>query len=359
MTKTTRTVDVAVVGAGVIGCMTAREILSRSPGTSMVILDRDAAGAGATRRSAGLHFPRGATERVRRMSAASQDHYAKLKADHPELPIHPLGMTVVAATAGERALHEVYLDSARLSRVEDVPGGQVRVPSESEAWEGQGCQYADVHGLTQILARQLRQSAAFREGARVTAVEPREHGVVLRLGTGESVTAGRVVLAPGPWLAAPAWKDLVKPLGARVKKVVALHIERRPARDDHAIVFHDEDAFLLPLYERGYWLFSYTCQEWDVDPDTVADGVSEDNLRDALGILARYAPGLAGDCASGRVFCDAYGPAGEPVVSTLAGDRRLVFAGAANGSGYRLAPAIAAETADLLHLPPHEEKDDK
>ena len=33
----------------------------------------------------------------------------------------------------------------------------------------------------------------------------------------------------------------------------------------------------------------------------------------------------------------------------LPADSRLVFAGAANGSGYRLAPAIAAEAADLLH----------
>jgi hypothetical protein len=35
-------------------------------------------------------------------------------------------------------------------------------------------------------------------------------------------------------------------------------------------------------------------------------------------------------------------------VSTVDGSRRVVFAGAANGSGYRLAPAMAAQAVDLL-----------
>ncbi|MGK5628516.1 NAD(P)/FAD-dependent oxidoreductase [Streptomyces sp. URMC 123] len=351
--------DTAVVGAGVIGCMTAQRVLDHAPGTTLALLDQDAVAAGATRRSAGLHFPRGATERVRRMSAFSQDHYARLRADRPDLPIRPLGMTVVAAAAGEVAVREAYLDSARLTPVDRVPGGLVELPPGHLAWDGAGCQYADVAALTQILARELRERATVHEGVRVTAVRPEEHGIVLDLGTGRTLTAGRVVLAPGPWLAAPAWRDLVAPLGARVKKVVALHIERPPAPGDHTIVLHDEDAFLLPLHERGHWLFSYTCQEWDVTPDELGDGVSAAHLREAREVLGRYAPALVDHCVSGRVFCDAYGPHGEPLVTPLAGDPRLVLAGAASGSGYRLAPAIAAEAAGLLPPPCREEKDEK
>jgi glycine/D-amino acid oxidase-like deaminating enzyme len=48
------------------------------------------------------------------------------------------------------------------------------------------------------------------------------------------------------------------------------------------------------------------------------------------------------------VFCDAYSPDREPVVRALDAGARLIFAGAASGSGYRLAPAIAAECTDLL-----------
>src|SRR5205823_2373440 len=140
------------------------------------------------------------------------------------------------------------------------------------------------------------------------------------------------------------------PLGARVKKVVALHIDRQPAIADRVVVFQDEDAFLLPLRDRGHWLFSHTCRDWDVDPDAPSAGLSESDLTAALDSLRRWAPALAERCGSGRVFCDAYSGTGEPRVRALDPDGRIVFAGAANGSGYRLAPAIAAEAADLLQL---------
>ena len=100
--------------------------------------------------------------------------------------------------------------------------------------------------------------------------------------------------------------------------------------------------------DRGHWLFSYTCGEWDADPDAPAAGLSAGHVDAARRTLARYAPQLAERCSAGRVFCDAYSTDGEPVVQALDAAGRLVFAGAANGSGYRLAPAIAAQAAGLV-----------
>ncbi|PXX69267.1 glycine/D-amino acid oxidase-like deaminating enzyme [Nocardia tenerifensis] len=338
---------VAVVGAGIIGCLIAREVISRSPDTPVVVFDRDGIGSGASRRSAGLHFPRGATERVRRMTAYSHDFYERLVTEDPALPIHPLDMAIVAT---ETAAHvdEVYLDRAALTPAQAVPNELVRVPGEAGVWLGKGCHYADVSGVAQAIARRLRPHVTFREGVRVTAVEDTGSEVLLRLGTGETCTAGRVVLAPGPWLADRAWKSLVAPANSRVKKVVALHIEREPEPEDGVVVFQDEDAFLLPLRHRGHWLFSYTCQEWDVDPDTVARGLDENVLAEALPLLRRYSPALADRAVGGRVFCDGYSADRQPQVRPLDPAGRVIFAGAANGSGYRLAPAIAAEAVALL-----------
>ncbi len=341
---------IAIVGAGILGCLIAREVAGRSPGAGLTVLDQGMAGSGASGRSAGLHVPGGRTERVRRMSAHSQEHYRELRKSHPELPIHPLGMTVIAAHSSEARLREVYLGEADLTRTDRVPNGLARIPEGSGAWKVEGAQYADVHALTEIIARELRPRADVREGLRVTGIEVTENGVVLRLGTGETLTAEQVVLAPGPWLDSPAWRSFIEPLGLRVKKIVALHIERKPTERDHVIYFPDEDAFLLPLPHRGHWLFSYTCKEWDVDPDSLAGGLSAENVAEAHRCLRRYAPELAGTRTSGRVFCDAYSPDGEPLVRPLDDAGRLVFAGATNGSGYRLAPAIASEAADLLHL---------
>jgi D-arginine dehydrogenase len=343
-------VDIAVIGGGVIGCLVAREIITRAPRSRVAVIDRDVVASGATRRSAGLHFPRGATPRVREMADRSQTFYEELLGSEPLLPVHPLAMHVLSSDAA--TVERTYLGRAGLVPAQAVPGGLVTAPQGTSVWTGRGCQYADVGALTEALARQLRPRVAFREGTRVIAVEPGSSAVTLRLSTGETLGASKAVLAPGPWLADPAWRSLVEPLGARVKKVVALHVDRVPEAHAGAVVFEDQDAFLLPLHHRGHWLFSYTSQEWDVEPDDIAGGLSAAHLAEAHASLDRYAPGLAAHTTSGRVFCDAYSPAREPLVRALDESARVVFAGAANGSGYRLAPAIAAETADLLRILP-------
>jgi glycine/D-amino acid oxidase-like deaminating enzyme len=337
--------DVAIVGAGIVGCMVAAETARRHPGAACVLLDRDMLGSGATRRSAGLHIPAGATPRIRAMSLSSQDHYQRLARSDPSLPIHPVAMTVVAAESGAERLAATFPGRAGLTRTGHVGGGAVRIPPGAAAWTVQGCQYADVYALTQALGRALRPRVTVREGVNVTGVHPAGDRVALRLGNGDTLHAGRVVLAPGPWAGA------FGPPGVRVKKIVALHVDRPVDDGDEAVFFPDEDAFLLPLAHRGHWLFSYTCREWDVDPDRLTDGISPRHLAEARACLDRYAPGLGERCRSGRVFCDAYSGDGEPLVRALDDAGRIVFAGAAGGSGYRLAPAIAAEAADLLDLP--------
>jgi glycine/D-amino acid oxidase-like deaminating enzyme len=341
-----------VIGAGIIGTLIAYEIATRAPHTQVTVVDRDAVGCGASRRSAGLHLPRGGTERIRAMSRYSEDFYRKLVENLVSVPIYPLPDTsVVTSQDNETRTQEVYLPQAAMTRLAALPNDDVRLPEGSSLWQINGSHHADVYGVSATLARELRDRVRFREGVRVTALETSGDDVHVDLSTGDRLVSDRVVLAPGPWLSAPAWKDLLAPLGLRVKKIVALHIERVPTERDRAIVFHDEDAFLIPLLHRAHWLFCYTCQDWDVDPDDLHDGLSAGNLENALQCLRSYSPRLAEDCTSGRVFCDAYSSTGEPQVRSLAENGRIIFAGAANGSGYRLAPAIAAEAADLLGLP--------
>lgn len=341
-----------IVGAGIIGTLTAREILNRAPQAAVSVIERDTVGGGASRRSAGLHFPRGGTARVRQMSDYSQKFYQSLQQVLPSLPIYQLPETSVIGTIERTAqLRSSYLGRANVTAIGKLPNHDVQPPADAGLWRIDGCHQADVYGLTQALACELRRQVSFREGLQVTGIEQSGSGVLLRLGTGERIRTDRLVLAPGPWLAAPAWRDLVAPLGLRVKKIVALHVEQVPQPTDRAVVFQDEDAFLIPVLNRGHWLFSYTCQEWDVDPDRLTSGLSSANITQARECLRRYSPSLAEHCTSGRMFCDAYSETGEPLVQPLDAAGRIVFAGGANGSGYRLAPAIACEAVDLLKLP--------
>jgi D-arginine dehydrogenase len=346
---------IAVVGAGVIGCLVARELAARATGAPVTVLDRDAIGAGASRRSAGLHLPRGSSERTRRMSAYSHAYYADLKRSHPGWPIHPVGATVVTGLADSDGdgLIGRYLPQATPVPVTAVPvitglAGAVVLPAGARAWRIAGSHYCDVQAFAQALAAQLRPDVAFLEGVAVTGLVPGDGRVTVQCGTGARLAVAGVILTPGPWLAAPAWRDLVAPLGLRVKRVVALHIGLAPGPADEAVLFDADDAFLLPLAHRGLWLFSYSCREWDVDPDGPATGLTSADIGAARDCLRRYSPVLAEACRGGQAFCDAYSPDHEPVVRPLDSAGLIVFAGAAGGSGYRLGPAIAAEAVDQL-----------
>lgn len=328
---------IAVVGAGIVGCLIARHLADADPDAVITVLDRDLVGSGVSRRSAGLFLPRGATPLAKRMSAASHAYYANLKARHPHLPIFPIEAAVVTDGGA---------DPAAIGYLPDLAA-----PAElgTHAWRISGCHYADVHAVTQAIARFARQRVRFAEGVAVTGLTIGRAGVTVHCGTGEQLAADQVVLAPGAWLAAPAWRDLVSPLGLRVKKIVAMHVEQRPGPADGVTLFDCDDAFLLPVHDRGHWLFSYACTEWDVDPDQLTGGLSAANVEQARACLRRWAPALADACTSGRVCADAYSPSREPVIQALGGTYgRVVFAGAASGSGYRFAPAIAAHAVDVL-----------
>jgi glycine/D-amino acid oxidase-like deaminating enzyme len=340
---------VVIAGAGILGCLIARELAARDPELSVTVLDRDAVGSGASRRSAGLHLPRGGSPRTRRMSARSHAYYAELRSRDPDLPIYPVGATVIGPDDGPgHGPGPDYLSEAAPIPADGPGHPAVVVPDGCRAWRLSGCHHADVHQLTRRLAAGLRPRVRFAEGVAVTGLAPGSGGVTVTTGTGERLAADYVVLAPGPWLAAPAWRDLVAPLGLRVKKVVALHIGHRPEPGDQAMLFDADDAFLLPVAHQGHWLFSYASPEWDVDPDAPAAGLSPAEVGAARDLLRRYAPSLAAACDAGRVFCDAYSPDREPLVRPLDDAGRIIFAGAASGSGYRLAPAIAAEVVAMV-----------
>lgn len=322
-------VDLAVVGGGVIGAMIAHEAVAAFPGLTVAVLERGLIGQGASSRSAGVHFPRGATERVRAMSAHSERVWLRLAAEL-DLPIREVDATVAGSA-------------------DKVTGTYLRLGEQTaaETWTLHGCHYADVQGVAGRVLASVRDRVTVLEGNEVAELSFDGEHQRLVFTNGSELLARRVVLAPGPWIGHSAWADLVAPLGLRVKKVVAAHLESSPAAGDQLRIFHDEDAFVLPLHGRGHFLFSYTCNRWDVTPDGGL-ALEREDLDDARAVLGRFAPELVASCDSGRVFCDAYSPNREPVVAELRPG--LVFAGAANGSGYRLAPAIAAETVALLNL---------
>jgi glycine/D-amino acid oxidase-like deaminating enzyme len=357
MSAAVRHAEVAIVGAGIIGLSIAVRLSEAYPDSCIVVLDRAAVGSGATRFSAGLHFPYGATELVRSYVRASEEGYGRLRRQRIIPDVRDVSYRGISST--ERLAHVaacfvcgVGAVKGRDSSIERILGRDTASP-DIGCFEVAGCHYAYPAAVAERIAGGLRARARVRiwEGVAVRGIESRADAVQLLFADGRTLTAGLVVLAIGPWINAEPFAPLLSGLDLRVKKVVAMHIDRCPAPEDPIIFFHDDDAFLLPLLERGHWLFSYTCRKWDVNPDPNHLEPTAKDFEQALALLARHAPGLAAECHSGRAFCDAYSARREPLVTRLAADRRIVFAGAANGSGYRLALGYAEAVCGIAAEP--------
>jgi glycine/D-amino acid oxidase-like deaminating enzyme len=341
---------IAIVGAGIIGSIVAREIVVSRPMAQVFLIDRDMVGLGASQRSAGVHFPIGKTERARSMAAFSERYYTELGSVAPSLIFRSLDLYAVMSHEAVCAFRHTLVAASNANSTPPQCNGLLSWPRGFAALPVPGCHYADVGSLARFVVRELGDHVILLEGVAVEAIAEKCNGLDLMLGSGETLPVDRVVLAPGPWVQAVGWREVVEPLNLRVKKIVAFHLDGPVTEPAAAMLFPEEDAFIIPMPDRRQWLYSYTCSEWDVVPDGINGGVNEGNLREARAVLQRYAPvETAPAVRSGRVFCDAYSPAREPVVTTVGKTGRIIFAGAANGSGYRLAPGIAREVVQLLN----------
>ena len=343
--------DYVVVGAGIVGLTIAQYLRRRDPTGSILVLQRGRAGDGASRYSVGLHFPYGRTEERRRLSELSHREHSERFANttYPYFTAVPFVGVVKRDNAGARisefhapVREETDPKIALGSLAPSLRTGDHTLLSVEE------CHYADVGRLCGLLADGLRRNdrAEIWEGAPIAEIAPGPADVVLQLSYGETVRAAQVILAIGPWVRERPFDHLLRELDIRVKKVVALHVNRLPKKRDAAIFFLDEDAFLLPMYEAGYWVLSYTSTKWGVSPAATLEVTREDR-QEALGVLDQYLPELTAACHGGRAFCDAYTSEPAPVVRRLVQYPRVILAGAAGGSGYRLSPGIAIQAAEL------------
>lgn len=348
--------DLAVVGAGIVGVLAAERATLLHPSWRVLLIERSLVGGGATRYSAALDIPFGRTPVHRRMSTESLAAWRELQTAVPDLPIRDLPLLGVIRAAGldelrtrctAPGLREASTEEREeLSRA--IPG--LVLDPEQRLVGGVRCSYAPPETVSAKLARRFQESgrSLLWEGVEITEARPSEDGVELATADGRRVAARRAILSTGPWALRGPGRDLAHGAGIRVKKIAALHLDRRPRPQDPVLFFFDDDAFLLPLVERGHWLFSFPCPVWDCAPEVSALHITAEDRRLGLSLLARYCPDLAGTCSGGRVFCDAYGPDWTPQIVAKPGEPFLVVAGAGSGSGFRLGPAIARQALEAV-----------
>jgi glycine/D-amino acid oxidase-like deaminating enzyme len=346
--------DLVVVGGGIVGATVAAEARRRRPAARVLLLDRDLTGSGATRYSAALCPPVGATPEHRRMVARAERWYADLERAGGLARRWPDTFWVVRESSLVE-FHKAFVDRCPLvaghadrARLAEAYPDLVVRPDEV-VLHSTGTWAADAEATARTLAARLARAdgCGCWEGVRVDDVQPEGAHLVLLTGTGHRIPARHVVLATGAWLAEDPGAARAG-LALRVKRIAALHLARRPRPEDPVVDLWDDDAFLLPLPDRGVTLFSFYCPTWHVRPGRGAAGLDGEDLRAALAVLAARSPRLAGAVAGGRAFCDGYLPARLPAVAADPARPGVALAGGCSGSGFRLAPALAEQALSTL-----------
>lgn len=331
--------DLAVVGAGVLGCAVAREACVARPEWRVALLDRRQIASGCSAYAGAIASPLVRSERLRAMSDYSRDWYRRHALDDPAVPLHWRDLTFIADAGNEAALR------ARSSR--PLLTAQARLP----AWLVPGDTACRLDGGQ---VPQVRLDALCRHWARQAQIALYECTPVrhwsgragrwtLLLGDGRELECRRLVLAKGAWTTA---QDLPAGAAVKTKKIVSYALDLPVAADDPMIYLFDHDAFLLPQPALGQWWLSVTSPHWDCLPHGEGLDASAEDLALAHGILARYAPSALTALRGASVHCDAYGDDFGPQV--FGGGEQPLVATGGSGSGFRYAPAIAAEVLRRL-----------
>ncbi|UJA11768.1 NAD(P)/FAD-dependent oxidoreductase [Streptomyces collinus] len=347
--------DLAVVGAGVVGALTAYYAVRRDPGRRVAVITHAGRGTGATRLSAGFDTPTGHNPAQRALAARSTALFDELAAGLGDAGRAPVDVRWLVARENTAALDATMADGGRTRPVSGEERSLLERTFPGFAHGGDQVLLASgpmTMGRPQWLTDRLldevlgRPANTLLEGFRVTRVRRTGGCVELVAADGSRLTAAKAVLAPGPWVLDGPVAAAGRARGARVKKVVAFHLMTAPPPGAPALVLEDADAFLLPHHGGGHWILSITSPDWDRGPDEPL-AIDPRDREVARALLARHVPGFLPHLLGGRVFSDCFTAGHVPIVDT-AGDDDVVMAIGGSGSGYRLAPAMAEDALDLL-----------
>ncbi len=354
-----KTTDVAVVGAGVIGLACAWRAAQR--GLSVVVLDRIAPAAGATGVAAGMLAPIGeldfGEQPLLEMTADAAARYPEFVAELEERSgvetgYRRCGALHVALDRDEaeelRRRHELqrslgleveWLTPRRCRELEpglspSIAAG-VHAPDEGAVDPRALC--------AALLAALEREGVELRSGAGVAeAVVEGGRITGLRTEAGEEIKADKVVLANGAWAGSSDWlpseaRPPVRPVKGQILSL------RGPESDPVCErIVASERVYVVPRAD-GRLIVGATVEEQGFDTTVTAGGVHE-LLREAYRLLPEIAELELLETAAGL-------RPGTPDNLPLVGPgalEGLVLATGHYRNGVLLAPLTAERVADVL-----------
>lgn len=345
-----RDIDLAIIGGGIIGLMTAFFARKKFPDWSIIVLDKAMLGQKTTAFSAYLDLPYGTTEYKRKLTDSSRKLFQE--EIYPELEGIQRETKTIYGCSSEASLHKITPNiteacyPSEFSSIKMLWPEWVSNMSNQIILDGLKADYLLASPVSSLTDYLVKKEVAFYEGCSILSVEHLAEGFDIFPNVFPAFHAKRVVECTGPTMYKESLLKGSSPIDARIKKVVALHLNIAPKKSDSSIYFFDDDAFLIPHYSRKRWLFSYRCQDWDIAMTPKSLQLDHHNLKSASQVLEKYAPNMSRYLFGARVYCDLYTASGDPIIEEL--QENYVRIGALGGSGYRLSPALAQEVITKL-----------
>lgn len=360
--------DVVVVGAGVIGCAIARDLVSR--GLSVVVVERDSPGRRATWAAAGMLSPlgeAGGSGAFLDLADGSLERFASFAQALRE----ETGIDIEYRTNGK--LH-VSLHGDADEDVRAIAAGphaarfQVELLDGAEARRREPALSADVslaafigrdHRVNnRLLAQALLASAtaagsAFRTANPVHAVTTRSSRITgVRLASGEHIDAGHVVIAAGAWSAQIEGLPRALPVGPVKGQMFAVDGRGRTsdpqATSLHRVIF-SRGCYIIPR-DDGRLLVGATVEDVGFRKGPTPRGIAS-----LMAAAAAVVPASA-DLPLVETWAG-FRPATPDRLPVLGEDPEvtgLIYATGHFRNGILLAPITAAITGALVagHDPP-------
>jgi glycine/D-amino acid oxidase-like deaminating enzyme len=158
-------------------------------------------------------------------------------------------------------------------------------------------------------------------------------------------TTNYLINTTGPWIK----QDLPNTQRFRIKKIVCFNIHGFEVSErDPVLYFFEKDAFIFPDKARNRHVLSITSQEWDCKPNPAKLEFNEEDKNIAIQLMTRSFKGNHYQLIGGRKFCDSYAHQNTPEVFQDERTPKIIYANGGSGSGFRLAPAIAANILKVI-----------
>lgn len=347
----TNNTDVLVVGGGVIGCALAYELATR--GQRVIVLERDTVGAHASHVAAGMLAPFSESAKPDATLELGQRSLAGFVELAPLLR-EETGVDIELRASGSLRVALSEADEVQLRRVvhwQRAQGASLEWLDASAARELEPTLSPSILGAVyapdeqQVRPRRLLAAlsqAAGRHGVRFFQGTPAldlvlDGNRVIGLRTpGETISAGTVVLAAGPWSGTlGVWAGYPLPVTPKRGQIVRLHMTPQPLRR----ILNASHRYLVPRAD-GTIVLGGTEEDAGYDTRPSAAGFGY-----LLGILPHLAPAVArAEFVRVEVGLRPWSADGLPLLGHVPGRDGLLLA---TGHG-RNGILLSLVTADLL-----------